>query len=132
MRSIKIAGLILCACLVTALTASARGGYRGGRVMVVPSYGYWGWYHPYYYGYYGPYWYYPDAYSNMGEVKIKTNVKDAEVYINGALAGKADKLKTIRLRPNTYSLEIQAPGKSPIAQKVYVLPGKTIRIEADF
>jgi hypothetical protein len=132
MRSIKIAGLLLCACLVTALPASARGGNRGGRVFVVPSYGYWGWYHPYYYGYYGPYGYYPDAYSNMGEVKIKTNVKDAEVYINGALAGKADKLKTIHLSPNTYSLEIRAPGKSTIAQKVYVLRGKTIKIEADF
>jgi len=132
MRNIKFAGLILFACLATALPASAHGFYRGGRIAVFPSFGYWGWYSPYYYGYYWPYGYYSGVYSNLGEVKIKTNVKDADVYINGAYAGKADKLKTMFLRPNSYSLEIRAPGKSPIVQKLYVLAGKTIKIQADF
>jgi hypothetical protein len=136
MRNIKIAGFILFACLVMPLPVSAdgghRGGYRGGRIVVVPSFGYWGWYHPYYYGYYGPYGYFPNAYANLGHVKIKTNVKDAEVYINGAYAGKADKLKSMYLNPDSYSLEIRAPGKAPIVQKLYVLAGKTIKVEADF
>ena len=87
MRSIKIAGLILSACLITALPVSAHGWHHGGRIAVVPSFGYWGWYSPYYYGNYWPYGYYSGVYSNLGEVKIRTNVKDAEVYINGAYAG---------------------------------------------
>jgi hypothetical protein len=132
MRSIKIAGLILSACLITALPVSAHGWHHGGRIAVVPSFGYWGWYSPYYYGNYWPYGYYSGVYSNLGEVKIKTNVKDAEVYINGAYAGKASKLKSMYLKPDSYSLEIRAPGKSPIDQKLYVLAGKTIKVQADF
>jgi hypothetical protein len=132
MRSIKIAGLILGVCLVAVLPAMARGGHYGGRIAVFPSFGYWGWYNPYYYGYYGPYGYYPSMYSNLGEIRLKTNVKDADVYINGAYAGKADKLKTMYVRPDSYSLEIRAPGQPPVVQKLYVVAGKTVKVQADF
>ncbi len=71
------------------------------------------------------------AYSNAGELKLSTNVKDADVYINGAFAGKAAKLKSIWLPPNEYNVEIRAAGYAPYSERIYVLPGKTIRVQAD-
>ncbi len=132
MRILKLAGLILGACLVLALPARAPGRFGGGRIAIVPSFGYWGWYSPFYYGPYWPYGYYPDTYSNMGEIKLKTNMKDAQVYINGAYAGTAGKLKSIYLNPKDYNLEIRVPGRAPYVKQVYVLPRKTITVEAYF
>jgi hypothetical protein len=93
----------------------------------------WGWY-GFGYGLYEPYGFYSPytAYrENAGEVKLDTNVKNAEVYINGALAGTAAKLKSIWLRPDAYNLEIRAPGFTSFEQKVFVIAGKTIRLHAD-
>ncbi len=132
MRSLKLAGLILGAFLVMALPANAHDRFRGGRIAVIPSFGYWGWYSPFYYGAYRPYGYYPETYSNLGEIKLKTNMKDAEVFINGAYAGKAGKLKSIYLNPDNYNLEIRVPGRTPYVKQVYVLPRKTIKVEAYF
>jgi len=117
--------------LVMALPASAAGRFRG-RIVVGPGFGPWGWYSPFYgpYGWYG-YAPYPAYYSNAGELKLKTNVKDADVYINGAYAGKAAKLKTMWLRPDAYSLEIRAPGYTTYAARIYLTPGKTMQVKAD-
>ncbi len=73
----------------------------------------------------------PLVYSNAGEVKLKTNVKDADVYINGAFAGKAAKLKTMWLPQAEYNLEVRAAGYGSLASKIYVVPGKTINVQAD-
>jgi hypothetical protein len=127
-----VAGLVFGACLAMTLPASARGYHRGGGMVVVPSFRSFGWYDPFFYGYYGPYGVYPYANPNVGEVQLKTNVKDADVFINGAFAGKAGKLKSMWLRPNAYSLEIRAPGVAPYAQRIYVVPEKTIKVEAYF
>jgi archaellum component FlaF (FlaF/FlaG flagellin family) len=102
---------------------------------VVPSfsYGAWGWRDPFpYYGIYGPYGAYAPVYTNAGEIVLKTNVKDADVFINGAYAGKAGKLKSMWLRADSYSLEIRAPGQPPFTERIYVVPGKTLKIHADF
>jgi hypothetical protein len=131
MRNIKISGLILCACLAMALPASAVGRYRGGAVFI-PSFRAWGWPTPYPYGIYGSYGVYPPMYSNAGEVDIKTNIKDADVFINGAYAGKAGKLKSMWLRSDSYSVEVRAPGQKPFAERIYVVPGKTVKVQADF
>jgi len=128
MKGIKIAGLVLGACLVASLSASAAVRFRGG-VVVAPAFYHWGWYDPYFYG---PWGFYPTYYSNSGLVELKTNVKDADVFINGAYAGKAGKLKSLWLSPNTYTLEIRAPGQAPFAEKIYVVPGKTLKVQADF
>jgi hypothetical protein len=129
MRNLKIAGLILGACLAMTVSASAAGRFRGG-IVIAPAYGAWGWYDPFFYG--GPYGVYPSVYSNTGLVELKTNVKDADVFINGAYAGKADKLKSMWLHPDAYSLEIRTPGRAPFATQIYVVPGKTIKVHADF
>ncbi len=138
MRSLKVAGLVLGAFLIMALPASAHGRFRGGAIVVRPAIGFWGgWYDPFYwgpYGWYGPYYgygAYPAYYSNVGELKLKTNVKDADVYIDGAFAGKAAKLKSLRLRPKAYDLEIRAAGYVPYRERLYVTAGKTLKVQVD-
>ena len=132
MRSLKVAGLVLGAFLILALPASAAHRFGGRGIVVFPSFNSWGWYNPYFYAPYGFYGPNPGYYSNLGEVKLKTNVKDADVYINGAYAGKASKLKTMWLRPNAYNLEVRAAGYSAFAERIYLLPGKTMQVRADF
>ena len=70
-------------------------------------------------------------YPRAGEVKLDTKVKDAEVFINGAYAGTTGKLKSMWLRPNTYDLEIRAPGRAPYDERIYVVAGKTLHVHAD-
>jgi hypothetical protein len=129
MKILKVAGLLLATTLILTLPASAYGRFGGG-VVVFPSIG--AWYYPYFgpYGLYGAYPVYQGVYSGAAELKLKTNVKDADVFINGAYAGKASKLKTIWLRPDTYTLEIRASGYAPYSERVYMLPGKTMHVDA--
>jgi hypothetical protein len=133
MRSLKVAGLVLGAFLMLSLPASAAGRFRRG-IVLGPAFGSWGWYNPFFngpYGWYGSYGPYTAYNSNVGEVKLKTNVKDADVYINGAYAGKAAKLKTIWLQPDAYDLEIRAPGYATYTERFYLLPGKTKQVKVD-
>jgi hypothetical protein len=88
------------------MTALARG--RAG-VFVGPGFAPYGWYG---YGSYGPYGMYGPygVAPNAGTVKLDTNLKDAEVFINGSYAGTAGQLKTMYLRSGNYTIEIRAPG----------------------
>jgi PEGA domain len=133
LKLVLITLFVLGASIMTTASAEAHG-FRGGFV-VGPAFRPWGWYSPFYYGpygFYGPYGYaYPYAYRNAGEVKINTNVKDAQVFINGSYAGTAKKLKSMWLRPDTYNLEIRAPGWTQYAERIYVVAGKTLHIHAD-
>ena len=103
-----------------------------------PRYGY----YPYY-GY-GPYGYLYDPFlygmhpgyftgfgygPSMGEIKLKSDDKSAWVYLDGALAGKADRLKTMYLEPGAYNLEVRS-GNKLFGQRIYVLSGKTLRLTA--
>lgn len=136
LKRIVISMVVFAAVLSMALPASAGVRFRGG-IFVGPAVRPWGWYRPfyrpYYYGYgpyYGPYAY-SMAYRNAGQVKLDTKVKDAEVFINGAYAGTAGKLKSMWLRPDTYDLEIRAPGRVPYAERIYVIAGKTLKVQVD-
>jgi PEGA domain len=92
-------------------------------VFVGPRFAPFGWYGPAY----GPYPYGPYAVApNAGQVKIETKVKDAQVFVNGSYAGTAGKLKTMWLRPGTYTIELRAPGLPRYAEKIYVVGGKKI------
>jgi hypothetical protein len=99
------------------------------RVFVGPAFG-WGWNTPYWgpypYGFYG--YYYGPA---TGAVKFDTKVKNAEVYINGAYAGAAGKLKTLHLRPGNYNIELRAPGYMRYGERIFVAPGKTLHVNPD-
>lgn len=66
-----------------------------------------------------------------GAVKFHTDVKDADVLIDGAYAGTAGKLKTIRLRPGSYDIELRAPGRREYAAKIYIFAGKTLHLHPD-
>lgn len=91
-----------------------------------------------YYGLYDPFWYspyiHPGLYTgfmqepNMGQVKLDTVEKDASVYVDGAFAGSARKLKSFWLGPGVYNLELRDDRQRSFQQRVYVLSGKTLAI----
>jgi len=129
MKKLLLASVALIAMLP--MTAAARG--RVG-VFVGPGYAPFGWHG--WNGWHGPYggWYPYGPYfatPNAGEVKFDTKVKDAEVFINGALAGTVGQLKTITMHPGTYEFEVRAPGRAPFKQKVFVVAGKTTKLHPD-
>jgi hypothetical protein len=97
-------------------------------------YPYWGYYSPWYYdpflfypvyapGYYNGFAYQP----NMGAVKIEGADKNALVYLDGALAGRADKLKQMWLDAGAYNLELRTGDRSA-TRRIYVLSGKTLKV----
>jgi PEGA domain len=123
-------------------TISVGAGYSSG-----PYYG------PYGYYPYGPYGLYPGdwvysswypmwggypyyapgsfAYnSGRGEVRLTADPKVAEVYIDGAYAGTADRLKSMWLDPGAYDLTVSAKDRESFHQRVYVLSGKSLKITA--
>jgi hypothetical protein len=69
---------------------------------------------------------------NAGQVKLETKVKDAQVFVDGAYAGTSGKLKTMWMRPGTYTIELRAPGRPQFAEKIYVVAGKTVHVEPGF
>jgi hypothetical protein len=74
-------------------------------------------------GYYTGFAYQP----NMGAVKLEGADRNAWVYLDGALAGKAEKLKQMWLDPGSYELELR-DGDRRATQKIYVLSGKTLKV----
>jgi hypothetical protein len=118
-RKLFFVGIVLMTLLPAA--AFARG------VVVVGPVGPYGWYGPYY----GPYGYGPYPVANAGEVKFDTDIKDAEVLINGSYAGTVRKLKTMTMRPGSYDISVRAPGRETFEQKVYVVAGKTLKLHPD-
>lgn len=134
MKTIKVAGFLVVVLLLSMLSVAAEGRWRGGRVAVVQMVGAWGWFGPYgAYGMYRPYGIYQPLgihERNIGEIKLDVNVKNAKVYLNGAFAGTADKLKSIRLKADAYSLELRAPGYTSFTQKIFVIAGKTVPVHA--
>jgi PEGA domain len=127
--------LILAAALMTIVPMSASAAVRGFVVVGRPYYGggfyrpfwgpYWG---PAYGGYYGGYYY---EHPNAGEVKLDTKVKDAQVYINGAYAGTTHQNKSMYLRQGSYNIEIREFGRTPFAERVYVVAGKTLHLHPE-
>ena len=111
---------------------------------------YWG---PPFYGYYdSPFWtpfwqthfpyggsafsgFYP-AYNfrrgpSMGEIKLQAEPMTASVFINDAYAGRVQDLRSISLEPGVYNLRIETEGRPGFSRRIYVLSGKTLKIEAN-
>jgi PEGA domain len=118
--------LMIC---ITAAVMMAPLAAHAGRVIVAPAFG-WGGYSPYWGPYPYPYGYY-DYVPATGAVKFDTDVRDAEVYIDGAYAGTVGKLKTMHLRPGSYDIEVRAPGRTQFDKKVYVAAGKTLHLNPE-
>jgi hypothetical protein len=131
----------LSALTLAAATADAKPRVRFGGVYVGAGFGYGGfpyfspfYYDPFFYGFSPIYPGYFNGYTygpNMGEVKLQTAGKDGEVFLNGAFAGGAAKLKSMWLDPGAYNLEIRSTGHQVYERRIYVLTGKTLRIRAD-
>src|SRR5258708_30489575 len=116
MRKLFLVSIMLMALLPAAAFARGR-----GVVVVGPGFAPYGWYGPYY----GPYSYGPYSIANAGQVKLDTQVKEAEVFIEGSYAGKVRELKTMMMRPASYDISVRAPGRETFEQKVYVVAGET-------
>lgn len=87
--------------------------------------------HPFW-GYYPPF--YPDGYfgpgNAKGELKLTGAPKDASVYVNGAYAGTVAHLKSFWLEPGAYDLAVTTADGRRFQQRVYMLTGKTLKLEA--
>jgi hypothetical protein len=102
------------------MTASAARVFVGGPVFGAGFYG----------PYWGPYWgpAYGYAPSGLGEVKIDTKSKTAEVFVNGAFAGTTKDAKTMHLLQGTYTIEVRQGGEPALNQQVFVAAGKTVHL----
>lgn len=138
----KLSVLLSVLLLAIPLTLSAHGprgggsGFaRGGMYGPVVRYSYGPAFGPSWYGPWGgwgmgggfPVYTEPDN----GQVKFDTEVKDAQVYIDGAYAGTVGELKSLRLHQGAYNLELRAPGHTPYAERIYVVNGKTLKVRPD-
>ena len=85
-----------------------------------------------YFAYPYPYAYPSDYMSaNFGYVKIKTDRKDASVFVDGGFADKIEKAKKFALRPGNHEIELRdSDGRTLYKQKVAVLVGKTTELHA--
>jgi hypothetical protein len=139
MSHIRFSRMMLFAAFAAALilpaSAAARvgvgigfyGGYYGGPFYPY-GYAYGPYGYPFGYAPYGPYGYYPGR--PLGEVHIKSPDAKAQIYINGAFAGRAHDLKTLYLAPGTYNIE-QRIGTDVQKERVYVLANRSLKIEFD-
>ena len=64
-------------------------------------------------------------------MKLQSAAKDAEVYLDNAYAGTASKLKSFWLQPGVYELEVRTQGRAPQAKRIYVLTGKTLKVNME-
>jgi hypothetical protein len=102
-------------------------------------------YDPFYYPFsavsmsmlYDPFWGYPfyppgffNSGSGKGELKLTGAPKDASVYVNGGYAGTVAHLKSFWLEPGAYDLAITTADGRRFQQRVYMLTGKTLKLEA--
>ncbi len=95
-------------------------------------------YSPFSAAWWDPFWGFPVGYpagyfsqgDGKGEVKLSAAPKDVSVYLNGGFAGTVEHLKSFWLDPGVYDLVLSSPDGREYQQRVYVLTGKTLKIEA--
>lgn len=77
-----------------------------------------------------PYAYPPDYMAeNFGYVKLKTDLKDASVYVDGGFADKIEKAKKFALRPGNHNIEVRdSDGRTLFRERVQVIVGKTTEL----
>lgn len=67
----------------------------------------------------------------MGEVKLPKMPNEAMVYLDGAFAGPAAKLRSMWLEPGRYQLEVKDENGRAWNRKIYVLSGKTLELRPE-
>jgi hypothetical protein len=120
-------------------------GYYPRRVFVTagfyyPSYYYpvgfgFGWGYPFWYpwGYYGPYPYAPYYFDDSADVRVQVSPRDAEVYVDGRLAGHVDSFdgmfQRLRVQPGGREIVIYHEKYRPITERLYLGPRAGYKIE---
>jgi hypothetical protein len=120
-------------------------GYHPRRVFVsagfyYPGYYYpvgfgFGWGYPFWYpwGYYGPYPYAPYWFDDSADVRIQVSPRDAEVYVDGRLAGHVDSFdgmfQRLRVQPGGREIVIYHEKYRPITERLYLSPRAGYKIE---
>jgi hypothetical protein len=80
-----------------------------------------------------------DTYGNygypVGELRLKVEPRDAQVYIDGYYAGRVDDFdgifQSLKLEEGEYQIEIVLPGFEPLAFNVRIFPGQKTTYEGD-
>lgn len=89
---------------------------------------------PYPYPLFYPAYFYPAAllgrHVSEGKVELRANPPGASVYIDGAYAGPANRLKKFPLGSGAYDLEVKAKGYRAFRQRIYILSDRTLKISA--
>jgi len=101
-----------------------------------------GWYDPFLWGRLGYDAFYPDPtlWPNgywlaanpsppPGTARLRVTPPQARVTIDGAFAGTVEELRDLRLPPGAYLVQFDLEGFQTQQQKVYVLSGKTMRLD---
>ena len=135
--------LVLVCSAALACSADAKSRVRLGGIAVTAGYTNFGGFpfYPYLPFAYDPFWFafnpyfYPGYFTGFGyqadkgEVKLRDiGSRDATVYLDGAYAGPASKLKSMWLDPGAYNLEIRSASGDTFERRIYVLTGKTLNI----
>jgi hypothetical protein len=121
-------------------TLSVGAGYSHG--LAYPYYPYYAYeaygFYPYFGAYspwlWAPFWSgysaFADPADDKGEVRLTAEPKTAQVFLDGAYAGTADRLRSMWLAPGAYDLSVSTPNRESFHQRIYVLSGKSLKITA--
>ena len=150
MRNQLRLGIVAVVCLfaiASVLPADAQ--HRRGYGRPYPGYrshfyfGFGAYYGPYFfnpwffapYGYYplGPYGYWYDFGPGGASLKVQVEPKNAEVYVDGHLAGIVDQFdgmfQSLSVEPGGREITVYLEGYRSIRQSLYLSPGSTYRIK---
>ena len=94
-----------------------------------------GWYPPY--PYYAPFYPYYPYYGYSGyaiaEIRIAVKQRDAEVYVDGYLAGNVDQFdgtfQRLRVRPGEHDIVLYRDGMKTVQQHLYAGPGSDLKVQ---
>jgi len=133
--SFALVFLFAAGCLFPALAAVRLSGVSVGAGY---AYGFGPYWAGYPFGFYGP-WFLDPFYSpvilvaqpDKGQVNLQSRYKDADVYLDDAYAGTTSTLKNFWLAPGVYELEVRPQGQAPQKKRIYVLTGKTLKVNLE-
>ena len=96
------------------------------------------WYAPWGPGYLGyPYYqfpvYGPGRYDMSGSIRVQVAPREADVFVDGYLAGNVDDFdgvfQRLNIEPGEHEVEIHLDGYRPFRQRFYLQPGKSFNIK---
>jgi hypothetical protein len=141
MATLRLPGIAVALLLATGSLCPASAGVRLASLSIGAGYGYYS--GPVWPGYYPPLFYDPwfDPFfaspvyflpqPDKGRVSLQSRYKDADVYLDSAYAGTTATLKKFWLAPGVYELEVHPKDQTPVKKRIYVLTGKTLKINLE-